>query len=250
MNSPTCKLIPIFTDNYIFALQSNSDSATTPVIVDPGESETLIKTLSLKPGQILKILITHRHHDHIGGLKDLCQRFDCEVWGPRLSQSQIPEIHHALVGGEKIQMGDFKFEVMALPGHTWDHLAFYEKNLNWLFCGDVLFRSGCGRLFEGDFATAYASLQKIKSLPPETQIFCTHEYTLKNMEFSLHRASLLKSSQWVNEILKQKNEVQKSRDQNLPSIPFRLEKDLSTNPFLLAQSVEEFKQLRVERDQF
>lgn len=254
MNSPAVKIIPIFKDNYIFALEDKhpTDPSSRYVIVDPGESATLIKNLSLKPnsGVKLKILITHHHHDHTDGLKDLMEKFDCEVWGPKMSQTQIPQIHHGLVGGETLCLGSFEFQVMALPGHTLDHLAFHESKLHWLFSGDVLFRYGCGRLFEADFATGYASLQKIKDLPLQTLIFCTHEYTLRNIEFALHWAELTKNSTRLKVLNEQKTAMQRLRKQNQPTIPFPLETDLTANPFLLAQSLNEFKEARQERNKF
>jgi len=146
------------------------------------------------------------------------------VYAP--SYGNYPFAHIPVKEGDQIQLAAIgeSFQVMWLPGHTLDHIAYV--NPNYLFCGDVLFGAGCGRLFEGTPLQMLSSLNRIKRLPEKTQIFCTHEYTLKNIEF----ARTLEPSN--HELQARQNDAIRLRLQNLPTLPSTLREEIQTNPFL------------------
>ncbi len=249
MSQLSTRIIPAYTDNYIFTVE-DAENSNLVLVIDPGEASTLIKDLESRKNVKLKILITHHHWDHVDGLSELTQNFSCEVWGPEVSRNKVPEIQHGLKGGERLQIAGLHFDVLKLPGHTLDHLAYFEAEKGWLFSGDVLFRYGCGRLFEGDFSTAYQSLQQIKSLPDSTLVYCTHEYSQKNLEFSMAWAKKQQNQNLLKKLVEAHQEITALREKNQPTIPFLLGKDKMLNPFLLAQTPEEFKELRSARNNF
>lgn len=249
------RIIPIFDDNYIFLIELHEISPNETkkfIIVDPGESQKIEDYLnSIENKNIeLKIFITHHHPDHIGGLKNLVKNFNCEVWAPKISENKIPEANHYLSGNEMISIGKYCFATKHLPGHTLDHLVYYEQQFNWLFVGDVLFNFGCGRLFEGDYNTAFDSLQLLKKYDKDTIVFCTHEYTEKNILFALHKAQTENNTQWLERLQIENNKISALRKNKQPTVPFLLKDDIENNPFLRARTVDQFKTLRIERNLF
>lgn len=174
--------------------------------------------------QLDSILITHHHADHIGGVTELLERFRPQVYAPAMGRFNFP--HQAVNEGDRIPLPDLgiQFKVLAIPGHTLDHVAYYGGNR--LFCGDTLFGCGCGRLFEGDFVQLYGSLQKLAALPCETLIYCAHEYTLDNIRFA-------RSIDPANTALQRREQdATRLRASDHPTLPSRLDLELATNPFL------------------
>jgi len=236
--------IPILKDNYVWAL-STEDGV---IIVDPGEALPVIDWLS-KTSQTLKaILITHHHQDHIGGVAELRQKTQCLVYGNKKDEHRIPDLTHSfeLNSASQVTFTIAGIQILAweTPGHTIGHCCYYAPDFKILFCGDTLFSMGCGRLFEGSPKDMFASLAIIKALPSDTLICCTHEYTLSNLDFAL---SLRPQDQ---KLLDYQKAVQKLRESNKPSLPSELGKELTLNPFLRAETVEEFSRLRQLKDQF
>jgi len=238
--------IPAFTDNYIWAIQID-DSIT---IVDPGESIPVLKVIEEKKLNLQDILITHHHYDHTGGLLELKKYISGKVYGPE--NENIDGIDVSLAENDLIETLGHEFRVIETPGHTLDHIAFYSKQTNVLFCGDTLFSAGCGRLFEGAYDQLYTSIQKINELPDETKIYCGHEYTLSNLEFV--------KSQINSEFIKEKyKETLKKRSMNKITLPSILSIERKINPFLLEivpddiqdlKAVDCFKELRIRKDNF
>ena len=238
--------IPAFTDNYIWAIQID-DSIT---IVDPGESIPVLKVIEEKKLNLQDILITHHHYDHTGGLLELKKYISGKVYGPE--NENIDGIDVSLAENDLIETLGHEFRVIETPGHTLDHIAFYSKQTNVLFCGDTLFSAGCGRLFEGAYDQLYTSIQKINELPDETKIYCGHEYTLSNLEFV--------KSQINSEFIKEKyKETLKKRSMNKITLPSILSIERKINPFLLEivpddiqdlKAVDCFKKLRIRKDNF
>ena len=176
------KIEPIeaFTDNYIWLVTTNEGS----IAIDPGESSNTINFLEKNQLDLKAILITHHHFDHTGGIDDLVSYSPVNVYGP--FNNDIASIDKKLKDGDKINVIGIEFEIIEIPGHTLDHIAFYSENNGSpiLFCGDTLFAGGCGRVFEGTFDQMYESLNKLKILPENTNIYCGHEYTLSNLKFA------------------------------------------------------------------
>lgn len=215
--------IPAFADNYIWMIR-NPDSRHV-AFVDPGEAQRVIQKVEMEHLFPVAILITHHHGDHIGGVRELVERFPgIKVYGP--ANESITAITHKLREGDSVELSELnaRFQVLDVPGHTRGHIAYYGHDV--LFCGDTLFACGCGRLFEGTPVQMENSLSKIAALPANTLIYCAHEYTLDNIGFA----------RWVepeNEDLLLRDEMDMARqEKGVPTVPSTLDQELKTNPFL------------------
>lgn len=216
--------IPAFNDNYIWILVDNDSSLAW--VVDPGDARPVIDYLATNNLQLEGIIITHHHKDHTGGVLALREKYQCVVAGPNHLTELVTQ---PLSDQDHITIQDSDFQIIATPGHTLDHLCYYSDNFQGdkiLFCGDTLFRGGCGRLFEGSPRQMHESLNKLAKLPAETLVYCTHEYTLANYKFAL----ALDPS---NQILQQNyQESLNLRDQDIPTLPSKIHIEQETNPFL------------------
>ena len=213
--------IEAFSDNYIWLLTTNEGS----IVIDPGESQNLLKILKENNFNLKAILITHHHFDHTGGINEILSEKSIDVYGPN---NNIDSINIRVTNKSKINLLGIEFEIIEIPGHTLDHIAYYSENNDHpiLFCGDTLFAGGCGRVFEGTFEQMHDSLSILKELPINTKIYCGHEYTESNLKFA-------KSVEPLNQkIISRYNEVIELRKQGIPSLPTTLELELETNPFL------------------
>jgi hydroxyacylglutathione hydrolase len=212
--------LPAFRDNYIWLLRAGRSAA----VVDPGDAAPVLDYLALHGLALVAILNTHHHGDHVGGNRELLEKFDVPVYGPR--HESIPGLTHPVEESSRVVLPalDLELQVLDVPGHTRGHVAYYGANS--LFCGDTLFSCGCGRLFEGTAAQMHASLQKIAALPPDTRVYCAHEYTLSNIRFA-------KAVEPGNaDLLAREQEVLALRGRDAPSLPSTLQLERRTNPFL------------------
>lgn len=212
--------LPAFADNYIWALRRGAHVA----VVDPGEHRPVLDYLSETGARLCAILATHHHGDHVGGVDALLAVHPVPVYGP--GNEGIDTVDHPLADGDRLAIAelDLEFEVLAVPGHTRGHLAYYRRGM--LFCGDTLFGAGCGRLFEGTPETMFASLSRLAALPDDTQVYCAHEYTLSNLRFAA-------AVEPGNAAVKRRTETTtKLRDEGRPSVPSTMATELATNPFL------------------
>ncbi len=221
--------VPAFSDNYIWLLCD--EKKEQGVIVDPGEAKPVIEALKKDNIQPVAILITHFHHDHVGGISELLAMYpDLLVYGP--ASEKIPHITHPLKGGEKLTIDEIRvdFQVMNVHGHTAGHIAYYTydegSNKGKLFCGDTLFAGGCGRVFNGTMEELHDSLHKISQLPEDTLIYCAHEYTLDNLGFA----------KWVEsdnaDLLAREEADRELIDNDQSTVPSLLSLELKTNPFM------------------
>lgn len=233
-------LIPILEDNYTYILKSDDQIA----VLDPGESQPVIDYLeqhNLTPDYIF---ITHHHWDHTDGNHDIAQKYGAKIVAPAAEDSKIKNIDIALQDGTNFDFGDTSFQSIETKGHTQGHLCFWFDQDKVLFAGDMIFGMGCGRPIEGNAQDLYESCQKLSFLPDETTLYCGHEYTQTNGRFALS----IKPDD--AEILKRMNEVNKMRDNNIPTIPTSMKLERETNLFVRAKDLEEFQKLRDARNNF
>ena len=236
------EIIPCLQDNYSYLIiDEDKDEAC---VVDPSEAKPIIDYLSGKNINLKYILNTHHHYDHIGGNTELKKKFGSVVLGFNGDAKRIPEIDILLKDNEIWNIGNFKAKIIHIPGHTTGHICFYFFDENLLFTGDTLFSLGCGRIFEGTYEQMYDSLNKLKSLPKETKIYCGHEYTLNNSKFCLEYDSENSS------LLKKIEFIKKQRNNNLPTIPSTLQDEIDCNIFLRANDLKTFSKLRDLKDNF
>lgn len=214
------KSIPAFNDNYIWLIHNNDNHC---VIIDPGEAAPVIECINQHGFILDAILITHHHHDHIGGVPELVRQFpNINVVGPE--NEPIPTLTHPVGDGDVVELFDERFMVLGVPGHTHGHIAYVGDEK--LFCGDALFSAGCGRLFEGTAEQMFHSLQKMAALPDETQVYCAHEYTASNLAFAL-------AVEPDNEyLLRYREKVLHLRANGKSTIPSTLQREKLINPFL------------------
>lgn len=217
--------LPAFSDNYIWLLQDTANRRCA--VVDPGDAAPVRAWLDAHPGWVLSdILVTHHHHDHVGGVAALKAATGARVCGP--AHEPVPARDLALEDNARVQVLGLDFQVLAMPGHTLGHIAYYtaQSATGLLFSGDTLFAAGCGRLFEGTPEQMHNSLQRLATLPGSTQVYCAHEYTLSNLRFA-------KAVEPENPQVRQRFEdVTRLRADNRITLPSTISLELQTNPFL------------------
>jgi hydroxyacylglutathione hydrolase len=223
--------IPAFKDNYIWLLQCDDQA----IVVDPGDATPVLNALQDRQLHLHTILITHHHHDHIGGVPALQAAYpNVQIYAPKLEAYDFQ--HQPLAEPDNINILGQAFQVLDVPGHTLGHIAYYlspaKDTPGRLFCGDTLFGAGCGRLFEGTPAQMFKSLQKLSALPPDTEVYCSHEYTLHNIAFAIE---LEPGNQ---ALIERQRETKHIRQQMHPSLPSTLQMELATNPFLRCNNPE------------
>lgn len=223
----TISAIPAFSDNYIWCL---ADSGTKKaLIVDPGQAKPVQDYLAEHGLTLDTILVTHHHPDHVGGIKALAQSApDCRIIGP--ADSPFKGSTSFVHPGDEVIWDAVTFQVISVPGHTLDHIAFFSdvevSGRPMLFCGDTLFVCGCGRLFEGTAAQMLESLKSLRELPDATAVYCAHEYTLANLRFA---RSWLPDDSKLEAFERQCKE---QRDAGQPTVPGILGDEKQLNPFL------------------
>jgi len=244
------KILPMFDDNYGFLVRDTVSGQVATV--DPGDPEVILAELQSRQWQLDFIFNTHHHYDHVDGNKTIKDTTGCKIIGPKKDSARIPEIDMGVSEGSLLKLGKHPIDVIETPGHTSGHICFNFVDDKILFVGDTLFAMGCGRLFEGTPSQMWHSLQKIKTLPLDTKIYCAHEYTLKNGNFALTIDPENKSLQ------DRMAKVIDLRKNGKKTIPTTLGIEEDTNPFLRADKINlpgqdpviKFSELRQKRDKF
>ncbi len=215
--------IAAFTDNYIWLIYD--PLSRQAFVVDPGDAQPVLDTLQALQLDLAGILVTHHHFDHVGGVKALCAKYRPVVYGPL--NPAIEGITRRVEAGDTIDVLGMAFEILEVPGHTLDHIAYVHRGQSPLvFCGDTLFAGGCGRLFEGNPAMMLRSLELLAALPPSTGVYCAHEYTLANLAFA--RAVEPDNADLAQRIAA----AESARQRGEPTVPSDIGLELATNPFL------------------
>ncbi|MBF0281181.1 MAG: hydroxyacylglutathione hydrolase [Zetaproteobacteria bacterium] len=216
--------IPALRDNYIYMVRSTLVGDPTTLIIDPGEAQCVINAcepLGIIPTHIFN---THHHWDHTDGNIPLKERYHCSVVGYKHDAARIPAIDVFVEASAQVMIGGLPAQIIATPGHTHGHIVLQIDDA--LFCGDLIFGAGCGRVFEGTCTEMWHSLQKITALDPKTSIYCAHEYTLANLAF----ANAIRPN--LQALTVRTAYDQARRAQDLPTIPTTVGMEIATNPFL------------------
>ena len=246
-----------FDDNYFWLIKD--EKSMRCIVVDPGDATPVIEVIESQNLILESILLTHHHHDHTGGVKQLLTIFpNASVF----SKNALFEFSQQVKEGDELTFfdGHFLLSVLETPGHTLDHLVYYNQDS--VFCGDLLFSGGCGRIFEGSAEQMFASLLKVSQLKDDTKVYCAHEYTQNNLVFAHHIEP--NNTDLINYI----QQVSKIRQQGMPTIPTTIGLEKRINPFLrceensltmqlqqrlskpLSSPIECFRELRQYKDRF
>jgi len=242
-----------FSDNIIWAFREPSGGV---VVVDPGDAAPVLAYLHDQGLWLEAVWITHHHQDHVGGLEGLQAQAPrgpgrdpldpIPVYGP--SACVLHGVNRVLEDGDELALGGPEgrtAQILAVPGHTQDHLAYFLDGAPpVLFSGDTLFAGGCGRLLEGTAEQMFESLTRLACLPPTTEVYCAHEYTLSNLRFAAH------AFPQHSAIAQRLQKVIDLRSKGQRTLPSTLRHERETNPFLLAPDLEGFRRLRRDKDSF
>jgi len=220
MNSFEVVPLRALSDNYVWTIRDERRAA----VVDPGDARPVIDYLEREKLELVAILNTHHHADHVGGNRGLLARWKVPVFGP--NDERVAEVTHRLKEGDRFTLPHFgiEFGVMDIPAHTRSHIAFHGGGM--VFSGDTLFAAGCGRLFEGTPAQMHDALTRLMQLPDDTRVYCGHEYTVANVRFA-------RAVEPDNTALRDLEiRAKKQRDQDLPTVPSTIAQEKATNPFV------------------
>jgi hydroxyacylglutathione hydrolase len=237
----TVQPVPILSDNYAWLLRDTTTGATA--IVDPADAKGVFPAIEAA-GRLDLILLTHHHLDHTAGTDEVRARYNCPVVGAAADAHRLPKLDIAVAEGDEVGFGSTSAVVIATPGHTRGHIAYFFPKGAVLLCGDTLFSVGCGRLLEGTAEEMFASLKKLSALPDETLVACGHEYTESNVRFAL-TAEPDNMALYARAL-----EVKQLRSAGQPTVPSLLAQERATNPFLRATSAARLAEIRTAKDNF
>src|SRR5205085_547395 len=234
--------IPVLSDNYVWLLHDAGSGETA--VVDPAVADPVLAAAEQRGWRITQIWNTHWHPDHTGGNQAIKAATNCFITGPAAEAARIPTLDRQVREGDRVSLGGVQAEVIEVPAHTAGHIAYLIPQEKAAFVGDTLFAMGCGRLFEGSAEQMYANLQRLAALPPETRVYCAHEYTLSNARFAV-------TVEPDNQALARRlADVEAARAAGEATVPTTIALERATNPFIRASSAEAFAERRLGKDNF
>jgi hydroxyacylglutathione hydrolase len=234
--------IPVLSDNYVWLAHEPASGDT--VAIDPAVAEPVLAAAAERGWRISQIWNTHWHGDHIGGNAAIKAATGCTVTGPAAEAARIPTLDRQVSEGDRVTIGNVQADVIEVPAHTAGHIAYHLPSEQVLFIGDTLFAMGCGRLFEGTAAQMFANMQRLAALPPETAVYCAHEYTQSNGRFAL-------VAEPDNAALADRmRAVDAARAAGEATVPTTIALERATNPFMRARDVAELAERRAAKDVF
>ena len=234
--------IPVLSDNYVWLVHEPASGET--LVVDPAVAEPVLAAAEARGWRISQIWNTHWHGDHTGGNAAIKAATGCRVTGPAAEADRIPTLDRRVGEGDMVALGAVEARVLEVPAHTAGHIAYHLPDESVVFVGDTLFAMGCGRLFEGSAGQMYANLKRLAALPPETAVYCAHEYTLSNGRFALT------VEPDIAELAARMARVEAARQAGEATVPTTIALERATNPFIRASSVEAFAERRLGKDVF
>lgn len=226
----TIHQFPCLSDNYGYLAHDPVSGETAAI--DTPDADVYLAEAAAQGWTITAIWNTHWHPDHAGGNLKIKDATGCTIIGPKGEAEKIPGIDRAVGGGDTVSLGGLKAAVVDVPGHTLGHIAYHVAAAKTAFVGDAVFALGCGRVFEGDMAMMWTSMQAIKALPSETTLYCAHEYTQSNARF----AETIETDN--SELKDYIAEIDDKRSRGERTVPMGLARELATNPFLRADNPE------------
>lgn len=234
--------VPVLSDNYVWLAHDSVSGETAAV--DPGEAAPVLAAAEARGWRITQVWNTHWHGDHVGGNAGVKAATGAIVTGPAAEAEKIGTLDRGVAEGETVRLGAFAGTVIAIGAHTAGHIAIHLPEAGAVFTGDTLFAMGCGRLFEGTPADMYAAMRKLEALPPETRVYCGHEYTVANGRYAVvaepdnaeAKAALARA--------------ERLRAGGKPTLPTSIAAERATNPFLRAVSIEQLAERRAAKDVF
>ena len=233
--------VPVLNDNYVWLIHDEARGETAAV--DPSVGPPVLDAAEARGWRLTQVLNTHWHPDHTGGNQAIREATGAPVTGPEEVRRVYPP--DRVVGeGDRIIVGPWEAEVWEIPAHTAGHIAYYFAEPKAVFVGDTLFAMGCGRLFEGTAAQMHANLRRLAALPEDVRVYCGHEYTLANARFAI---TVEPDNQALAARLAR---VEEARSRGEVTLPTTIGEERATNPFMRAQSVEDFAALRAQKDSF
>jgi hydroxyacylglutathione hydrolase len=234
--------IPARADNYIWL--AHDDVSGETIVVDPADAAPVLAEADRRGWKIGQIWNTHWHGDHIGGNAAIKAATGCLITGPAAEAAKIPTLDRTMGEGDIVHIGAVAAQVLEVPAHTAGHIAYYLPEAGIAFVGDTLFAMGCGRLFEGTPAQMWANMQRLAALPPETIVYCAHEYTQANGRYA-------RVAEPDNQaVIDRMREVDALRARGQATVPTTIALEQATNPFMRAGSAEVLARRRAEKDDF
>ncbi len=216
------RIVPCLKDNYAYVV---TDDDRRAIVIDASEGPPVVAALEEEQLELVAVLATHHHWDHVGGHEMLARaKPGLSIFGSEIDRERIPKLTHTLADGAQRSLAGIEIRALHVPGHTRGALAYQVGDA--VFTGDTLFMGGCGRLFEGDPPMMLASLEKLAALPSDTRVYCGHEYAEQNLRFATEIEP-------DNEAAKERLlYVQAQRQRGEPSVGSALQMERATNPFL------------------